>query len=262
MGFLIIMIDLMPFITLLQSFSNDFLLLGMYAFAVCSLILLHHFLGKTGIYVYMTLGVIIGNLQVLKAMTLTGFSHPVAMGTVVFMTTFLATDILAERYGKEAAQKAIWCGFAGIVFITGMMVLTLGMPPLPPSDQNAFFNEAHYAMQTLFLPAPALFIASLTSYVISQYVDVRLFLMIKRVTEGRLLWLRSFLSTAVSSLLDNILFSVLAWKILAPLDIDTSTLIFTYILGTYVLRLLATGLNAPVMYFLKLTKKNASHDLA
>jgi len=234
----------------------------MYVFAVGSLMTLHHFLGKTGIYVYMALGVIVGNLQVLKAMTLTGFSQPVAMGTIVFMTTFLATDILAERYGKEAAQKAIWCGFVGIIFTTGIMILTLGMPPLPPSDQNGFFNEAHYAIQTLFLPAPALFVASLTSYLISQYVDVRLFLLIKRVTEGRLLWLRSFLSTATSSLLDNIMFSVLAWKILVPLDIDTSTLIFTYILGTYTLRLLATGLNAPVMYLINLTQERKQHAIA
>lgn len=223
----------------------------MYGFAVTSLLILHRVLGRTGIYVYMALGVIIGNIQVLKAMTLTGFSHPVAMGTVVFMTTFLATDILAERYGKEAAQKAIWCGFSGIVVMTVMMLLTLGMPPLVASEENHFFNEAHYAMQTLFLPAPALFIASLTSYLISQYIDVRLFLWIRRLTEGRLLWLRSFLSTATSSLLDNILFSVLAWKILAPLDIDWQTLIFTYILGTYVLRLVATMLNAPIMYFIK-----------
>lgn len=256
------MVDLTPFVMFLQNVPNEFLLLFMYVFAVGSLMILHHFLGKTGIYVYMALGVIVGNLQVLKAMTLTGFSQPVAMGTVIFMTTFLATDILAERYGKEAAQKAIWCGFVGIIFTTGVMILTLGMPPLPSSDQNAFFNEAHYAIQTLFLPAPALFIASLSSYLISQYVDVRLFLMIKAITEGRLLWLRSFLSTASSSLLDNIMFSVLAWKILMPLDIDTSTLIFTYILGTYTLRLLATGLNAPVMYIINLTQERKKHAIA
>ncbi len=256
------MIDLAPFVMFLQNLPNEFLLLVMYVFAVGSLMALHYFLGKTGIYVYMALGVIVGNIQVLKAMSLTGFSQPVAMGTIVFMTTFLATDILAERYGKEAAQKAIWCGFAGIIFTTGIMILTLGMPPLPPSDQNAFFNDAHYAIQTLFLPAPALFIASLSSYLISQYADVRLFLLVRRVTEGRLLWLRSFLSTATSSLLDNIIFSVLAWKILMPLDIDTRTLIFTYILGTYTLRFLATGLNAPVMYLMNLTQERKQHAIA
>ncbi len=240
----------MPFVLFLQSLPNELLLFGMYLFGVASLLFLHRLLGKTGIYVYMTLGVIIGNIQVLKSMSISGFSQPVAMGTIVFMTTFLATDILAEFYGKKTAQKAIWCGFAGIVFMTGMMVLTLGMSPLYNSSQNAFFNEAHYAMQTLFLTTPALFVASLTSYLISQYTDVRLFLLVRKVTEGHLLWLRSFISTAVSSLLDNILFSVLAWKILAPLDIDTSTLIFTYILGTYVLRLFVTVLNAPVMYFM------------
>ena len=253
------MLDLTPLVAFLQSMPNELLLLGMYIFGVLSLLFLHRLLGKTGIYVYMTLGVIIGNIQVLKAMSITGFSHPVAMGTIVFMTTFLATDILAERYGKEAAQKAIWCGFAGIIFMTGMMVLTLGMPPLYDSQQNAFFNEAHYAMQTLFLPAPALFIASLTAYLISQYTDVRLFLMIRRLTEGRLLWLRSFLSTAASSLLDNVIFSILAWKILAPIEMDTSTLIFTYILGTYVLRLFVTALNASLMYFISKGPKNNVH---
>ncbi len=251
------MLDLMPIVLFLQSVPNELLLFGMYVFGVASLLTLYRLLGKTGIYVYMALGVIIGNIQVLKAMTLTGFSQPVAMGTIVFMTTFLGTDILAERYGEAVARKAIWCGFVGIVFTTGIMFMTLGMPPLFDSDQNAFFNEAHYAMQTLFLPAPALFIASMTSYLISQYTDVRLFLLVRRLTEGRLLWLRSFLSTATSSLLDNIIFSVLAWKILAPLDIDTSTLIFTYILGTYVLRLFVTALNAPIMYFVN---KNRGKD--
>ncbi|MDP4840062.1 MAG: VUT family protein, partial [Alphaproteobacteria bacterium] len=76
------------------------------------------------------------------------------------------------------------------------------------------------------------------------------------------LWLRSFLSTATSSLLDNIIFSVLAWKILMPLDIDTRTLIFTYILGTYTLRFLATGLNAPVMYLMNLTQERKKHAIA
>ena len=75
-----------------------------------------------------------------------------------------------------------------------------------------------------------------------------------------MLWLRSFVSTAIASLMDNILFSVLAWKILAPLDIDTTTLIFTYILGTYVLRLFVTALNAPVMYFLSKGQKNHAHS--
>lgn len=243
------MLDLMPTLLFLQSVPNEMLLLGMYIFGVSSLLILYRFFGKTGIYVYMALGVVIGNIQVLKAMTLTGFSQPVAMGTVVFMTTFLGTDILAERYGKMVARKAVWCGFVGIIFTTGMMFMTLGMPPLFNSEPNAFFNEAHYAMQTIFLPAPALFVASMLSYLVSQYTDVHLFLWVRRLTEGRLLWLRSFLSTAISSLLDSVLFSVLAWKILAPLDIDTSTLIFTYILGTYVLRLLITALNAPIMYF-------------
>lgn len=245
------MLDLTPFITLLHTLSPELKLGLMYLFGILSLGILFKYLGKAGIFVYTALCVVVGNIQVLKAMMLTGSTEPVAMGTVVFMTTFLATDILAERYGKETAQQAIWCGFAGLLIVTGFMLITLGFPPLLESPQTAFFNEAHYAMQTLFLPAPALFLASLIAYGISQYVDVHVFLFIKRLTESRLLWLRSFLSTALSTLIDNTIFSILAWKILAPLEISTHTLIFTYILGAYVLRLIITSMNAVVMYWFK-----------
>ncbi len=248
-----IMLNLTPFVLWLQQFPNELNLMLMYVFGVLSLGILYKFFGKSGVYIFMTLGVIIGNMQVLKAMQISLFQEPIAMGTVIFMITFLATDILAEFHGRAAARKAIWSGFFGIIFLTGMMMLTIGVQPLLPlSGANVeHFNEAHYAMQTLFMPAPALFIASLTAYLISQYTDVQIFLAVKKITEGRSLWLRSFVSTALSSLVDNVIFSVLAWKILAPLDIDTYTLIFTYILGTYVLRLMLTGLNAVVLYFFK-----------
>lgn len=243
------MLDISPLISGLQSLPNELILIMMYVSSVALLGLFYRFLGVAGVYVFMTLGVIIANVQVLKAMDMILFSEPVAMGTTIFMTTFLATDLIAEHHGRAAARKAIWCGFLGVFMITISMILTLGMPPVVNSPNATQFNQAHFSIQTLFSPAPAIFLASLTAYLISQYTDISIFLMVKRLTGNASLWLRSFVSTSLSSLIDSIIFSVLAWKILVPLNIDFTTLIFSYIFGTYILRLILTMLNVPALYF-------------
>ena len=61
-------------------------------------------------------------------------------------------------------------------------------------------------------------------------------------------------STAVSALVDNTVFSTLAWLVLPWLFgqseqvVDLHTLIFTFILGTYWIRLAMAFLEAPFIY--------------
>jgi uncharacterized PurR-regulated membrane protein YhhQ (DUF165 family) len=266
------MINLSAFVQFLNTLPAEALLLCLYSTSVAALALLYRWYGRSGVYLFITLAVIIANMQALKAMQLALFSEPIAMGTTLFMTTFLATDLLAEREGAHAARQAIWLSFAGVLFTTVIMVLTLGVNPAndmaaeqpdalsaESTDGPGHFYRAHQAIATLFLPAPAIFIASLTAYLISQFIDVRLFLMIKKVTHSKHLWLRSCLSTTLSALIDNVIFSLLAWKILSPLQIDTKTLIFTYILGTYAMRLILTALNIPFLYGLQRIKVQ-NHD--
>ena len=244
------MLDISPLLSYLQTMPTELILVMMYLFGVLCLGFFYRLLGSTGVCVFMTLGVIIANIQVLKAMELSLFPEPVAMGTVIFMTTFLATDVLAELHGRETARKAILCGFIGILFITVTMLLTLGISPVTGSPDATRFNTAHEAISILFSPAPGIFIASLSAYIVSQYTDVSIFLMVKKLTGDSSLWLRSFVSTGLSSLVDSIVFSVLAWKVFVPLSISFSTLVFTYILGTYILRLLLTAVNVPALYLL------------
>ena len=57
------------------------------------------------------------------------------------------------------------------------------------------------------------FIASMIAYLVSQYFDVWIYSRIKRLTKNRFLWLRNNLSTILSSLLDNTVFSLLAKRL-------------------------------------------------
>jgi uncharacterized integral membrane protein (TIGR00697 family) len=243
-------------IQFLQSLPNEAVGLIMYTTAIAALFTLQRAFGKEGLFLYIVLMVMIANIQTLKGINLAGFASPVAMGTILFTTSFLATDIIAEFYGRKEAEKAIWLSFSSTLLISVFMILTLGTKP---ADTPERYLQAHQAIAFIFTPATAIFIASLTAYLVSQYSDVTLFLWIKKLTGGKFLGLRTVVATVVSTLLDNAIFSLLAWKVLYPLSLDFTTFMSTYILGTSVLRILISLANTPIIYLLRRQTKEFSN---
>ncbi len=214
------------------------------------LIMLRAF-GEIGLYVYVAVAVIGANIQVLKAVQFSVYADPVALGTILFTSTFLCTDILMEHFGRQAARRAVWVGFGALLFFNVAMILNLGFAPLTPQQAGeamawALPMQGH--MLALFAPAPALFAAGMIAYFVSQFHDIWLFQLISRITKRRHLWLRNNASTWVSALIDNTVFSVLAWVVFAADPIGWQPLIFTFILGTYLLRLLIAVLDTPFVY--------------
>ena len=54
-----------------------------------------------------------------------------------------------------------------------------------------------------------------------------------------------------SALIDNTIFSIFAWIILNPDPLDFNTVLFTFILGTYFLRIIIAILDTPFIYLAK-----------
>ena len=223
----------------------------MLAVAFGATLLMLRLFGQAGLIMVVVVGLIGANIQVLKIVQFGVLPDPVALGTVLFATTYLSTDILNEYYGKEAAHRAVWLGFAALVLHLFYMMLTLSFRPIDPASVGADYGWAvgmQGAIEQVFLPQPALLLAGLTAYLLSQHHDVWAFHRLREVSDGRMLWLRNNASTALSALIDNTVFSVLAWVVLASEPLGWRPLIFTYILGTYVLRLLVALFDTPVMY--------------
>ena len=194
---------------------------------------------------YSALAVIIGNIQVLKTVDFFYSPEPVALGTVLFASTFLCTDILSEHFGKEKARKNVLIGFTGFLFMTIIMLITIGFKP----SANDWAQDS---LVNIFTPMSRFFIASMIAYLASQYFDVWIYSAIKNITKNRYLWLRNNLSTILSSLVDNTIFSLLAWVILNPNPETLYNVIMIYIFGTYILRIFIAFLDTPFMYFSKL----------
>lgn len=233
---------ILPLISYLQSLSGEVLSVISFAVGIAVMLFMFRAFGLVGLYVYSSAATITANIQVLKLMTFASMSEPVALGTATFSTIFLCNDIITEHFGSDAAKRNIWLSFVTQILITITMVIAIGFKS-PASDQ------AHDAISVLFLPAPRLLIASLAAFVISQLFNIKIFKALSIYYKEKMLWLRSNVALMVSELIDNIIFSSLAWVILAPNPVSTTVLIYTYILGTYCLRVLFALFSTPIIYW-------------
>ena len=215
--------------------------------------------GYVGLYVYSAIAIIAANIQVLKQANFNFFSSinekiipfyepsPIALGTILFASTFLCTDILSEYYGKEKARKNVLIGFCSFLLMTILMLVTIGIQPA----EDEWVSMVQESLAILFTPMTSIFVASMIAYLISQYFDIWFFGYLKTVSSSKLLWLRNNVSTAVSSLIDNTIFSLFAWIILNPNPFPLSDVIMTFILGVYLLRVFIAILDTPFIYLAK-----------
>ena len=217
----------------------------MLGFCFISVLFFFKLFGYIGLYVYSALAVIAANIQVLKQVDFFYSPEPVALGTALFASIFLCTDILSEHFGAEKAKKNVLIGFVSFLFMTIIMLITIGFKP----SSNDWAQDS---LANVFTPMSRFFIASMIAYLASQYFDVWIYSAIKNITKNRYLWLRNNLSTILSSLVDNTIFSLLAWIILNPDPETLYNVIMIYIFGTYILRIFIAFVDTPFMYFAKL----------
>lgn len=144
--------------------------------------------------------------------TLFGFAFTTTVGMVPFPVTFLLTDLLNEFYGKRAARFVTLVGFAMAVLAFSFIFIAGQIPfaAMTRAPDWTGVNEASF--NNVFLGSMRMILASLCAYLVSQFVDIGVFHLLKRVTAGRLLWLRATGSTAVSQLIDTITITVVAWS--------------------------------------------------
>jgi len=211
-----------------------------------SLMLLFRYGGKSGLYVYLAVAIQASNLQVLKQTFVSFWAYPIPAGSVVFASVFLCNDLLQEFYGKQAAVRGIWLGFASQLLFTVFVGLGVMYPPYPDGT-----DPMHQAMVLLFTPAWRLFVASVVAYLVCQYFNTGLYFVLRRMLKGRYLGARNWITACSSNILDQVFFSFLAWKILAPVPVDGQTLLWTYMMGPFWVRLAVSQTHFLWMYLAK-----------
>ena len=157
--------------------------------------------GKVGLFVWVGIASIITNIETTKCVDM--FSLSVTLGNVIYSSTFLATDILSEVYGSKDARKAVWVGFFTSIAATVIIQISMLFEP----NSQDFVSPA---MATVFGLLPRLTIASLIAYLVSNMLDTFLYDIFKRISPKHL-WLRNNAATMISQLVDNVIFTAIAW---------------------------------------------------
>lgn len=216
---------------------NEFILI-MEAVIVFSMALLAHAIfKKEGVIAWVAIATVLANIITAKNAEVFGLST--AIGTVMFASIFLATDILSECYSREDAKKAVYIGLASNIVLICATQIALAYTP-------SAFDYADGAMQTLFALNLRISIASALMYFISNLADVYLFNKIKDKMNGKALWLRNNVSTIICNCLENFGFIGLAfWGIY---DIRT---ILTVAISTSIVEMCVAILDTPFLYMAK-----------
>jgi len=219
---------------------NELLWIGLLLTSFFIVILAYRLFGLTGLYIWTAISVILANIQVMK--TIQVFGLVTAMGNVIYSSLFLVTDIINENHSKKDAQKAVWIGF--FVLITTTIIMQISIQFIP--DKSDFLSE-HITAIFDFLPRIAF--ASLIAYLISQSHDVWFYAKLKKRHKTKYLWLRNNLSTITSQLIDNTIFTLIAF-----VGIFSWSVIGQIFLTSFILKVIVAACDTPFVYLSKKIK--------
>ncbi len=177
-----------------------------------------------------------------------GFPFALTAGIITYPITFLVTDITSEVYGKKKASLLVLCGFfcsmLSLIIITIVINLNPSEVWLGGSPYNTI-DEINQAFNSVFSLPGILITGSMTAYLIAQLIDIRIFHLIKKITNSKYLWLRNNLSTMFSQLIDTIIVNSIFLGFGMGLDI---VIIIQIIICNYVIKLLFAFIDTPLVY--------------
>ena len=225
-----------------MNISYELLWVMMMVVNFCFILSTYKLFGKHGLYGWIVLSSIVANIQV--AVTVNLFGMSATLGNIMHGTSFLATDILSEHYGRKDANRGVFIGFFTMIATAVLMQIVIRFTPNE-------FDTMMLHVRPVFEFFPRVVISSLIAYLISQLHDTWAFEFWKKRTQGKYLWLRNNGSTIVSQIIDVSLFTILAFTgtmpVLQMVEIGISA---------YVLKVVVAICDTPFMYLSKKVSKN------
>ena len=203
-------------------------------------VLIEKLFKKKGLYVWVSIATILANLTVCKMIDV--FNFTTSLGNVIFASTFLATDIISEKYSAKEARKAVYLSiFAGITFIIITQLTLL----FTPSSEDVVQG----AMKTLFAINLRTSIASMGMFFIANMLDIYIYNKLKEKLPKKL-WLRNNVATITCNCIENYFFNTLAF-----IGIFSLPVIISIATTTTVIEIVIAVCDTPFLYLSKYWNK-------
>ena len=151
----------------------------------------------------------------------------------------MITDLISEIYGKRKANQVVTTGIFASIFSILLILISSQVPAIDTSPiDDELFNQ-------VFLNAPLAVLASMLTYLIAQYIDIRIYHFWKNLTKGKHLWLRNNFSTFTSQIIDT--FTIVSLLII--FEILPSDKFLVLVISGILFKVIVAILDTPLLYF-------------
>jgi hypothetical protein len=128
-----------------------------------------------------------------------------SIGIILWPIIFILTDLINEHFGKDGVKKLTYITVGLISFAFIVLSIAINIPATPFSPVN---NEV---FKTVFGQSQWIIVGSIIAFLISQLVDVYMFLFFKKITGNKFIWFRATGSTLISQLVDTFVVQYIAF---------------------------------------------------
>lgn len=211
---------------------NDVLFFASIITTFSAVVMVSRIFGRAGLFAWVAFATIMANILTAKQVTIFGLD--VTMGTILFSSVFLVSDILNEKHGAKEAKKAACIAFAsaiGYIIVTNISLLYV---------PNAL-DFSSDGMRDLFGTSLRISISSAVMFLLANLADVTIYNFIKR--RNGALWLRNNVSSIISNGFENFAFITIAFLGIMPFH-D----IMIIAAGTTVIEIIVSVCGTPFFY--------------
>lgn len=163
-----------------------------------------------------------------------------SVGILPWPIVFLATDLINEYYGRSGVKKLSLITASLIVYAFVILFFAMSVPAakgISVVTDNQFSSVFGQSMWII--------VGSVVAFLVSQFIDVSIFWLLRDKTGGKMIWLRSTGSTIVSQLIDT--FIVVGIGFWLPGKVDTATFMNMSLTG-YTVKLIIAVVLTPAIY--------------
>ncbi len=182
----------------------------------------------------------------------------IAVGVLPYPLTFLCTDFICEFYGRRRANFVVFVGLLlnlWVIFIIWLGGVLPGFESIDPVTGEIMRDAAgrlpvFFEIRALTFGAVT---ASMIAYMAAQFCDVWVYHFWKRVTKGKLLWVRNNGSTMISQLVDTTAVILIThyYAHALPVDLDQplARQLMLFIVTGYAFKFIFAALDTVPFYF-------------
>jgi len=136
----------------------------------------------------------------------------VESGIFAFLLLVVTSSSIAELHGRDMANRLVLIGFVPLLMSLALTELVLLLPASPSMQA-----ERLDAFNLMMASTPRIWLGGILAYGISTLLNVTIFTRLKGSEGSRMLWLRSAVASALSQIVDTLIFVSVAFYGVFPI---------------------------------------------